>query len=158
MIEIRKAKLSDLKDIQELNHLLFEKEYKEFDKLLDLKWTYGADGTNYYKNKLTKPENAGFVAVDEGKIIGYLVGGNTKVENYRKVPKVAELDNMFVLKAYRGKGIGTMLHNAFLKWCEEKKVKILRVQATAQNIKAINFYRKNGFKDYTLILENKIGA
>jgi diamine N-acetyltransferase len=154
---IRKANLSDLKDIQMLNHLLFEKEYKEYDKLLNLKWTYGPQGTNYFKNKLSRPDNAGFVAVINKKVVGYIVGEITRAERYRNLPKIAEIDNMLVLEAYRGKGIGTLLYNTFLKWCNDEKVKIIRVQATAQNIQAINFYRKNGFNDYTLVLENNLG-
>ena len=47
-MEIRKATLDDLKDIQKLNLLLFEKEYKEYDKLLDKDWTFGEKGKKYF--------------------------------------------------------------------------------------------------------------
>ena len=92
-------------------------------------------------------------AIEEGKIVGYIVGGITKAENYRKLPKTAELENMLVLKEYRNKGIGKALYESFAKWCKEKKVKIERVLATAQNAKAIKFYKSHGFKEYSVILE-----
>ena len=37
---IRKAQIGDLEIVQTLNLKLFEKEYKEYDNLLDLKWTF----------------------------------------------------------------------------------------------------------------------
>jgi ribosomal protein S18 acetylase RimI-like enzyme len=155
-IQIKKATIDDLQDIQKLNIILFKKEYEKYDKSLDLKWTFGKQGTQFFKDKLTKSENCGFIAIRNGKIIGYIVGGICKAETYRNMPKTAELDNMFVLKEFRNKGIGKKLYHDFLKWCKSKNVEIIRVQASSLNKEAINFYRKNGFKDYTLILESKI--
>ena len=156
MIEIRKATIKDLKDIQELSLLLFKKEHKQWDKLLDLNWTFGKKGTSFFKESINGSKNCVFVALDNDKIVGYLAGGETKGEEYRKLPKIAELDNMFILKKYREHGIGTRLYDSFIKWCKKRKVKIMKVEATAQNEQAINFYRKNKFKDYTLVLERKL--
>ncbi len=49
-----------------------------------------------------------------------------------------------------------MLYDAFVEWCKNKNVKILSVSASAENKQAIGFYHKNGFEDYSLVLENKI--
>lgn len=155
-MEIKEAKIEDLKDIQKLNLLLFEKEYEEYDKFLNCDWTFGKEGEKYFKDKILKEDDCAFIAIEDNKVVGYLAGGLTKGEDYRNLPKVAELDNTFVLKEYRNSGVGTKLYDEFIKWCKSKKVKIIKVQATAQNNKAINFYRKNGFEDYTLILEHKL--
>lgn len=148
--------MENLKDIQELNHMLFEKEHEEYDKLLNCNWTLSKEGEEYYKGRISKDDECAFIAVEGKKVIGYLVGSLTEGEDYRNLPKVAELDNTFVLKEYRKLGVGTKLHQEFIKWCKSKKVEIIKVQATAQNDKAINFYRKNGFKDYTRVLEHKL--
>ena len=148
--------MGDLKRIQELNLLLFKKEKKEYDKLLNLSWTFGEKGEEYFKKCLIKKSFCAFVVEDDDEIVGYLAGGICKVESYRNVPKSAELDNMFVLEEYRGKGTGGMLYSAFVKWCKGKKVKMLRVAASAENKQAIGFYRKKGFEDYTLVLERGI--
>jgi len=66
---------------------------------------------------------------------------------------MAELDNMFVLKEFRGKGIGTKLISSFLDWCKHSKYDRVCVSASAQNTNAIKFYRKFGFKDYVTTLE-----
>jgi hypothetical protein len=153
-IKIRKATIKDLKEVQKLNLLLFQKEYKEYDKFLNLNWTFGERGTKAFKKVLTNKDRCTFVAEYNGKIIGYLAGGISTPEFYRNLPKVAELYNTLILEKYRNKKIGTKLYSEFVKWCKNKKFKIIKVQASAPNKKAINFYRKNGFKDYTLILEN----
>lgn len=156
-IQIRRATLKDLKNVQDLNLALFEKEIKDFDPSLDLGWTFSKAGTKYFKWRITDKAYGGiWVAFDKGEMIGYLSGGITKAENYRKLPRMAELENTFVKKEYRSKGIGQKLFKEFTRWCKVHKVKMLRVEASAQNKKAIAFYRKSGFKDYNIILERKI--
>ncbi|MDD5191997.1 MAG: GNAT family N-acetyltransferase [Candidatus Nanoarchaeia archaeon] len=155
-IIITKATLKNLKDIQKLNHLLFKREYNKYDKSLNLSWTFGKKGTKYFKNKLTKKDSCVFIATINDLIIGYIAGGESKAEVYRDLPKVGELENMFVIERYQRKGTGTDLYTAFVKWCMKKGIKLIRVQATPQNKKGIAFYKKNKFKENTLILEAKI--
>lgn len=155
-MKIRKATINDLKRIQELNFLLFEKEKKEYDKFLNLDWTFGEVGTKCFKKHLTGKDSCAFVAEDNGEIIGYLAGGEIKAEDYRNISKIAELDYMFVLKEYRRRGVGGMLHDVFVEWCEERKIKVLRVEASAGNKQAIGFYKRRGFEDCSLILEGEI--
>lgn len=152
----REAGVKDLDEILRLNFALFKKEYKEFDKSLNLNWTY--KNKKYFKNKIIKKD--GFVKVVENKrkIIGYLCGGigTLKELDCRKKAKYAELENMFIEKKFRGKGLGAKLTRDFISWCEENKVNYLSVTASAENKLTIEFYRKLGFKDYDLTLEMKI--
>ncbi|HKL44068.1 MAG TPA: GNAT family N-acetyltransferase [Candidatus Absconditabacterales bacterium] len=152
-IIIKTATIDNLKNIQELNLKLFKKEFEEYDSLLNVNWTFGEFGTKYYQDKIINDNCCVLVAVVDDNIIGYLCGGITKGEEYRNLPIVAELENIFVLNDFRSKGIGTKLYNKFIEWCKIKKVGKLKVEASVKNKLAIEFYRKNNFKDYTLILE-----
>jgi ribosomal protein S18 acetylase RimI-like enzyme len=155
-IKIRQATIKDLKDIQKLNYLLFKKEYNDYDKSLNLGWTFGKKGTKYFKDKLTRKNSCVFMAIINDLVVGYIAGGESKAEVYRNLPKVGELENMFIIKTHQRKKIGTNLCTAFVKWCKKSGIKLIRVLATAQNKEAISFYRKNKFKEHTLILESKI--
>ena len=155
-MKIRKATIGDLKKIQELNLLLFEKEKEDYDKLLNLDWTFGEEGTMCFKKHLAEKDSCAFVAEDAGEIVGYLAGSESKVESYRDAPKVVELDNMFILEEYRARGVGGMLYDVFVEWSKERRAKMLKVEASAGNKEAIGFYRKKGFEDYTLVLEKEI--
>lgn len=152
-IEIRKATIKDLKTIQELNHKLFKKEYAEFDQTLNCDWTYGSIGTKKFRERITKDDRCALVAIIGGKIVGYLVGSIAEKETYRNVKRLAELGNMYILRDYQRFGIGTKLFNEFFSWCRSRKATRLKVVAFVQNTQAINFYRKNGFKDYNITLE-----
>lgn len=151
---IRRANKKDLDDILHLNFDLFKKEYKEFDRSLDMKWTYGKKGRAYFKKRASGKEGFCAVAENNGKIVGYLCGG-LQVWGYREKAVYVELENMLVDKKLRGKGVGTLLTREFFKWCKDKKAKYISVTASAQNKPAIEFYRSLGFKDYNLTLEIK---
>lgn len=155
--KIKSATIEDLKRVQELNLMLFKKEYAEFDSTLNCNWTFGEDGTEYFKSRITEDDGCVFVAIVDDEIVGYLTGGlmDTK-KTYRVLPDSAELENMFVLDKCRGMGIGSKLYQAFVDWCKSNNVGRLRVVASAQNVGGINFYRKKGFSDYDLILETNI--
>ena len=159
VVKIKPATLKNLKDIQKLNLILFKKEHKEFDNTLNCKWTFGKDGEDYFKKRITKNDGCVLIAFVNDKIVGYLAGGFNKKSSVRVLPKkFARLENMFVLDKFRGQGIGTKLFQAFVDWCQSKGVGRLRVVASAQNTKGINFYKKNGFIDYDLILEKDLPA
>lgn len=153
---IKNATIDDLQKDQELNLKLFKKEHEEYDPLLNLKWTFGKEGAKYYKNRILKDDGCVLIAIVENEIIGYLCGGIAKAEDYRNLPIIAELENTLVLEKFRSKGIGIQLYDEFIKWCKTKYVGKVRVEASAQNEKAIKFYRVNNFKDHTLILEHDI--
>jgi ribosomal protein S18 acetylase RimI-like enzyme len=155
-ILIKVATMNDLKKVQELNLKLFEKEHEEYDPSFDLNFTFSESGTKYYKDRISKAEGCVLVAIVDDKVVGSLCGTIVKSEEHRNLPIVAELENSFVLEEFRSKGIGKKLFNEFVEWCKTKNVGKLRVEAAAQNELAIKFYRKNNFKDYSLILEAEL--
>ena len=158
-VKIRPATINDLKDIQNMNLKLFEKEIKEFDDTLNSNWTFGKEGTDYFEGRITEEDGCVLVACDDDKIIGYLSGGihNEKI-SYRILPKFAELENMFIVEEFRNTGIGSMLCKNFAEWCKQKGVGRLRVVASSKNTNGINFYKKNGFADYDLVLEKDLNS
>jgi len=151
-VKIRRADIRDLGEILRLNFDLFKKEHEEYDESLNLRWTHN-DGERYFSDRILK-EN-GFVEIAEfkNKIIGYLCGGISEREFYRRKAKYAELENMLVENSFRDKGIGTELTKNFIDWCKRNKVSYIAVTASAQNKQGIDFYRALGFKDYNLTLE-----
>jgi GNAT superfamily N-acetyltransferase len=155
-IIIRKATTKDLQKVQELNLRLFEKEQKEYDSLLDLNWTFGKIGTNYYNEMISEENGCVLVAIVENKIIGYLCGGLVKPKSFRKLPIAAEVENTFVLDEFRSKGVGGKLYNEFIEWCKTKGVTKVRVLTYAKNNLAVKFYKKKNFKEFISFLEADI--
>jgi len=156
MLEVRKAKLKDLEAIIKLNFQLFQKDFK-YDKSLNMKWAYSESGGKYFKDRIIEANGCALVAESDKKILGYLVGAIQKGKDYRVKAKYAELENMLVLKDFRKKGVGGKLVRQFLKWCRKQGVDYVAVTASAGNELGIKFYEKQGFKEYDLTLEKKLG-
>lgn len=152
-IEIKKADITYLKDIQNLNNQLFELEYNNFDPALKVGWTFEEDGEKYFNNMLNN--EIVYIALDKDKVVGYLAG-SINIQGSYVTKSLAELDNMFVLEQYRKYGIGTKLINTFKEYCLKNKIEELKVTVSAKNKNAIGFYMKNGFNEFEITLKQKI--
>ncbi|MEK6858393.1 MAG: GNAT family N-acetyltransferase [Nanoarchaeota archaeon] len=153
-MNIRKATMKDAQAIKGLNKKGFHHEFKLFDKTIDIDWPNKND--SYYRNAISNKNFLTLVAEVEGEIRGYLIGSVTRAESYRKYSKLVELNNMFIIKEHRGKGIGTQLIQHFLKWAKNKKMKRARVVVSFANIQGIETYKKNGFVGYDITMERNL--
>jgi len=142
--KIRRAKLTDLKAIQQLNHQLFAYDDK-FDSALNKHWPLSSFGLAYFKKSLTHARALALVAVVKDQVVGYLIGWILVKRPYRPI-KTAELENMFVMKKYRRLGIGKALVNRLLQWCHQKRVKSVEVWSYNQNYLGQKFYPSCGLK------------
>jgi len=152
-ILIRRANIDDLENIQKLNQKLFEMEHAKYDDSLNLTWTLGELGKEYFTKMITIEKT--FVACDEEKIIGYLAG-SVRIKLTYITSKVAELENTYVENEYRRQGIGTELINEFKKCCKDEKVESIIVTASSSNDNAISFYKKNGFDMHSATLKCEV--
>ena len=152
---IRKAKEKELKIIQGLNHELFLHD-GEYDPLLNMDWPFEKQGEDYFKDKISGEKGVCFVAEVGGEIVGYLAGRLMESYSYRKVEKMAELDNTLVKEEFRGQGIGENLFKEFIKWSKNQDAERIKVIAYADNFGAIKFYKRVGFIPYETVLEYKI--
>lgn len=60
--------------------------------------------------------------------------------------------DIFVLEKYRGMGIGEKLTKRLLEWFKARGIKWIRVSAYTNNVPAIKFWKKMGFKDYVIVM------
>lgn len=150
---IRKATLDDLFEIQNLNNLLFKLEKENFDPTLVEDWPLSADGKNYFKELIEN--NFVVVAIINNEIVGYLAGSINEKGSYEEI-QYGEVNNMFIKSECRGYGLGKMLINEFKNYCSSNSINNLVVTASAKNVNAIEFYKRNGFDDFNITLTTKI--
>lgn len=84
----------------------------------------------------------GFVFVDGEKIIGY--GITVKSYSTEFGGECIWIEDIFVEAEYRGRGIGSQFIRRVKSHHPDK---ILRLEAEADNDKALNFYGKQGFRE-----------
>ena len=152
-IIIRKANIDDLYEIQKLNKELFELESNNFDSTLITDWPLTQEGKEYFENEIKK--DIVLVAYVDKQIVGYLAGTLNSQYSYNNIVQ-AELDNMCIMNEFRKLGIGSKLFEEFKKICKENKINEIKVVASYNNLNAIDFYKRNGFKEAELILKQNI--
>jgi len=154
--EIRKAETNDIEKIQNLNAELSRKEAEEYDSTIDPEWTLTEEAAGWYWERINKEKGFARVVEENGEVIGYTVGVVGSAEEFRTTDTLAEIETMYLQPEHRGQGFGTQLMQNFKHWAEEKDADRLRVEASAQNKRAIKFYMENGFKDYKFTLEEDL--
>jgi GNAT superfamily N-acetyltransferase len=121
-------------------------KYKDYDKHLQ------EDLRQYMK--LDPKKAAIFVAEDNGNLIGYIYG---RVEKKPKMvlDMIGTIEDYFVEKPYRGKGISKKLWKRMMKWFREKKCSRLDIQTYPRNKHALDIYHKEGFIDKVIVMTKK---
>jgi len=70
--------------------------------------------------------------------------------------KVGYIENMVVSPSCQGEGYSKKLYLAFLKFLKAKKIKYCQLDVLYQNKKAVNIYKRWGFKEDGLRMTKKI--
>ncbi|MFI3241868.1 MAG: GNAT family N-acetyltransferase [Alphaproteobacteria bacterium] len=133
MIEIRKAKPQDARDIKKVHISAYHKSYRGFlpDEFLD--------GLKLEEEVVLKTAERikthdYFIAVDDNKIVAFAV-------LIYPDAKTIEIEAIYAAPEYHGKGIGSKLVD-YICGLSNKTV----VAWTLKNGPSIGFYIKNGFK------------
>lgn len=182
MIEIRKAKKSDLEKVEFVCKATAGKkalEDKSFGEAIAKMYS------TYYINE--EADNC-FLLVDEMEVVGYVIC-SANVKSFRKAywskyfklifkenkalglfslllpfpymffknkyPSHLHID---LLDDYQGKGYGTKLINALLEDLSKKCVRGIMLMVDSGNTRAIGFYKKLGFKKVIKIFNGVIMA
>ena len=116
---------------------------KKNDKLLNSKWTY-EEGKKFLKTHIKDKNSIFLVAESDSELVGYLTGSEIKIQSWRPVRRT-EIEELFVKKDFRNKGVGRRLVKKFIGWSKKKGVRRILVIVYSKNKKGINFYKKIGF-------------
>ena len=152
-IEIRLATINDLSRIQELNNDLFKLEKENYDPTLVIDWPLSADGKEYFEDLIQN--HYVIVATINNNVVAYLAGTINEKGSYEEIA-YGEINNMLVTEQCRGLGIGKQLIDEFKEYCKRNNINNLKVEASAKNLNAISFYKKNGFEDFNVTLTTQI--
>jgi len=131
-MKIRKARKEDLKKLIEL------------DKISNKEIKWWAPMTKSEFVSLIK-KGLVYVAENDKELIAYLNGDIKE--------KQLILDNIYVRKEYRRKGIARELIKKFMSDCKKSKFKDLRIDCPERLRK---FYEKFGFKTTALIMKRRL--
>ncbi|PIU75640.1 hypothetical protein COS75_03205 [Candidatus Pacearchaeota archaeon CG06_land_8_20_14_3_00_35_12] len=155
-IKIRKA---TKKDIPQIIRLCIEFAREQPQKQ-PFRWTLKRkEHEKTIKGFLKQSRRAIFVAEDreaKGKLVGLLITSMWVMPYVNIIKKIANVEDLFVIKKYRGKGISSQLKDASFKWARAKGAKYVSLFVSMANKKAIKVYRKWQFAHRYLYMVKKL--
>lgn len=109
-------------------------------------WPYDS-----YLKMIAHPESiclkAHYSGSEKVRVIGFLIGQilqGTGAES--ELENSAEIYNIGVEKALRGRGIGEAIINKLFEECEQNSVGMIWLEVRESNDKAVRFYQRHGFR------------
>lgn len=98
-----------------------------------------------------------FVAIVEGAIVGYVSGtANDSEDDLENITPGYYVGDLVVSQEYRSKGIGSQLLAAVYAYAKENGFCTVELGVLARNTAAQQFYRKEGFEDYEVVLRKRL--
>jgi len=148
-IKIRKARKEDLKE-----YLRLRKEWeKEYSIIINQKLKSTDEQIKKEFKKIINDKKRYLLIISEGKkMLGYLTASFFS-NNYGKF---AYIDDIFIIKKYRRRGLATELTKNFLNILRKKRIKSVRLGVNINNKKALKLYKKLGFKLTHYEMDKKI--
>ena len=148
---IKKADLTDAKEINNMLTFLIQDERKNYDNNINENYKV----RNFYEQYIENENMCILVAKENEVILGYVYGfiqDNGSLYNN----KVTKLDALFVKEQYRGNGIARNLMKEFINWAEEKGVAYVELSVCKDNSNAISLYENEGFCIDKIILRKEL--
>ena len=100
---------------------------------------------------ISEIENRSFsflLATDNNQIVGYAKLREDINGKYFKETNTFEIERIYVLKSHLSKGVGATLMQSSIDFAERLGFKIIWLGVWENNSRAINFYKRWGFKSF----------
>ena len=156
-MEIRKANLKDLKDIDEIYvtscidevRMQFPKRPRKNIERELVKWK--KDRLKGFRKDILSKNNYWVVVEEKEKIVGF---GEAVISKRDK--KTADITMVYLKKDFRKRGIGSKIMNELLRWLRKKKVKFVSGGAFVKNKPSLSLCKKFGFGIVAVRMEKKL--
>ncbi len=153
-MQIRTA---NMEDVKQLRHLYAELE-TDAVRYQPEHFTMGVRSDDFFRFIFENEEQEILVADVDGRVIGF---SHVMILQQKEIaclkPQTAVyIQDLDVLEAERGKGVGTLLLEASREYGKRKGADFIRMQVFPQNVDGIRFYEKNGFCEMMKTMESSL--
>ncbi len=148
-IEIKKASLTDIKQLQVIGRQTFFETFANHNTSEDMqKYLDNSFSTNTLTSELSNPNSEFYFALLDNKVIGYLKINYGQAQTEIKDKKSIEIERIYVLKDFQGKKVGQVLYDKAINIARQTKSEYVWLGVWEKNPRAIKFYQKNGFVEF----------
>lgn len=148
-IEIERATLDDLQVLQQIGKQTFFETFSSSNSEENM-LHYLEEGFSVKKltEELMNMDSEFYMVVYQGYVIGYLKLNYGASQTELKDEETLEIERIYVLQEYHGKKIGQILYEKAIQVAQDRKVNYVWLGVWEENLRAINFYKKNGFIEF----------
>jgi len=149
-IHIKKVNPQDIYRLQQIGRQTFLETFSSVNTEENMK-TYLEESFSMIKLKAELEDNNSefYFAELNNNIIGYLKLNWGKSQTEIQDENTLEIERIYVLKDVYGKNIGQLLFQKAMDIAVQKKVNYVWLGVWEENLRAINFYKKNGFSEFS---------
>lgn len=144
---LRKVKNEDIPELSEFAVRTFYQAYGWYNTDENMK-SYVA---KYFSkenlfDEINDTETGFYILTEDGKLKGYVKSGRqNNLDILNNYPHL-EIERIYVDNSDQRNGIGKKMLDFIIQKAKEKNIKYVWLGVWQKNEKAINFYKKNGFK------------
>ena len=148
-VTIHKANREDLKDLQDVSRTTFKESFGEQNTREDMeKYLREKFSEEQLLLELDNHDSVFYIATIDGDVVGYLKLNTGKAQTELKDESGLEIERIYVLNKFIGKGIGKQLFNLTLDIARQMKSHFIWLGVWEKNERALTFYHKNGFVEF----------
>ncbi len=145
--DIRKITLADLEQLRSLAVQTFTEAFSSLNTEENMRqYLSVAFSSEKLTDELNSPGSEFYFATVNEEIAGYLKVNIGQAQTELINQNGLEIERIYVLQEFQGQKIGQKLFEAALQIAKQQKCSYLWLGVWEENLKAIQFYRKNGFE------------
>lgn len=148
-IEVKRITLNEITQLQKIGRQTFQETFsgpnseENMQKYLDESFS-----TEKLSAELNNKDSEFYFATLENDVIGYLKVNFGASQTELKDDKALEIERIYVSKEFHGKKVGQLLYDKAIEIARQKNNDYVWLGVWINNIKAISFYKKNGFVEF----------
>ncbi|PIF45865.1 ribosomal protein S18 acetylase RimI-like enzyme [Chryseobacterium sp. 52] len=148
-IMITKASADDLEIIQDVGKQTFSETFAESNSEEAMKkYLEESFSTEKVRSELNHPDSYFFIAWEEDIPVGYLKLNTGSAQTEMQDEVSIEIERIYVKKSHHGQKVGQILYDKALETALNLNKSYLWLGVWEQNLRAVNFYKKNGFEEF----------
>ncbi|WP_306552710.1 GNAT family N-acetyltransferase [Chryseobacterium sp. WG23] len=148
-ISITKIKENEIAALQEIGKKTFSETFAENNKEESMaQYLETSFATEKLSAEVNDKNSEFYLARVDHNVIGYVKLNTGSSQTEIKGHNALEIERIYVSKDFHGKKVGQALYDKAMAIATEKKVDYVWLGVWEKNVRAIGFYKKNGFKEF----------
>ena len=148
-MKIKKCSLDDILDLQKIYRQTFFETFSEQNSEENMRiFLDKAYSEEKLKSEIENKESETFLAVENQKILGVLKINTGNAETESGLENSLEIQRIYILKEFKGLGIGTVFMNLAEKKARELGVSFIWLGVWEKNFPAQKIYTDKGFRRF----------